>query len=259
MSTEAADGAAVWPEGYDRLILGETDSTMAEARRRAGSRGGPVWIMARRQSAAHGRRGRVWAMAEGNFAATLLMQPGCPPAEAALRSFTAAVALHQALSLYIAPERLALKWPNDLLLDGGKIAGILLESSGRAGLTDWLAIGIGVNLVAAPGAGDVEPGATLPVSLAGQGDAVPAPEDFLTALASAYAALEAQFAAYGFAPIRRLWLGRAARLGQTVTARLPGAEIAGTFETVDEAGHLILSTEAGRQAIAAAEVHFRRV
>ncbi|HBS99712.1 MAG TPA: biotin--[acetyl-CoA-carboxylase] ligase, partial [Citreicella sp.] len=86
----------MWPEGYGRHVLAETDSTNAEATRRAGQGAGPEWILALRQSAARGRRGRPWSMPAGNFAATLLLPVSEPPQVVALRSFVAALALHGA-------------------------------------------------------------------------------------------------------------------------------------------------------------------
>ncbi len=121
---------------------------MAEAARRAPDIARPTWIMAKHQTAARGRRGRAWVVPEGNLSATLIFRPEATPAEAAKRSFLAANALYQALSIYVSADKLALKWPNDVLLYGGKVAGILLESAGRGPFVDWLSIGIGVNLQA---------------------------------------------------------------------------------------------------------------
>ncbi len=245
-----------WPDSYGRVILDEIDSTMREAARRAPHLTGPTWIMARHQTAAHGRRGRPWQSPAGNFAATLLLRPDDPPGRAALRSFSSAVAVYQALSTCIAAERLSLKWPNDVLLDGGKVAGILLESSGYGTRLNWLAIGIGVNLVAAPDIAAVEPRALPPVSLKGQGAQALDAEDLLYRLAVCFAAQEKTFRDFGFDPIRRLWLRHASHLGQVITARTAREEITGTFETVDEAGNLVLVTPESRQAIPAAEVFF---
>ncbi len=251
MSTE------LWPEGYARHVLGVTDSTNAEAARLAGALSGPAWIMAHRQTAARGRRGRPWAMAEGNFAATLLLHPVEAPEVVALRSFVASLALYDAfVALTGRPQSFALKWPNDVLLNGGKVAGILLESIGTGRGVAHLAIGIGVNLVAAPEAAQVEPGAVRPVSLLAETGARVAPEEFLDHLAAAYARAEAEFVAGGFAPIRAAWLARAARVGERIVARTGVDSREGTFETVDDAGALILRTASGRQAIPAAEVFF---
>lgn len=244
-----------WPDGYARRVLDEVDSTMAEAARVADRLAGPEWIMAHRQSAARGRRGRPWRDPGGNFAATLVMRPQGGPGQAALRSFVAALALREALAdLTGAPEALALKWPNDVLVNGGKAAGILLETVGPQG--GALAIGVGVNLIAAPGADEVEAGAVEPVSILAETGVRIAPEAMLEALAFAFAGWEARLATYGFGPVREAWLSHAARLGDTVTARLPGSAVSGVFETVDEHGAIVLKTAEGRRAIAAAELFF---
>ena len=248
---------AGWPDGYGRRVLPEVDSTNAEAARVAGTLAGPEWILALKQTAARGRRGRAWANPEGNFAASLVLQPTEPPSVVALRSFVASLALYDAFVAATGrPEGFALKWPNDVLLNGGKVAGILLEQAGQGTKLSPLVIGIGINLVHAPGAEEVEPGALRPVSLLSETGTEISPGDFLDLLAPAYAACEAQFVQYGFGPIRRAWLDRAARLGEGITARTGKAEITGTFETVDEAGNLVLKTRDTRQAIPAAEIFF---
>ncbi len=243
-----------WPAGTGREVLAETDSTNAEALRRlAAGDAGPAWILARRQTAARGRRGRAWAMPDGNFAATFYFRPRGPEA-LALRSFVAALALHEALVAVTGrPDLFALKWPNDVLLSGGKLAGILLETGGAP---LGLAIGFGVNLAAAPEPAALEAGAVAPVSLRGASGLSVEPEDFLDLLAPAVAGWEARLTAQGFAPLRAAWLARAARLGEPVTARLPDRAVEGRFETIDETGALVLATAAGRVALPAAEVHF---
>lgn len=246
-----------WPEGYGCRVLDSVDSTLDEAARIAPGLSAPEWIMARQQTRARGRRGRVWTHPPGNLAATLVLRPGGGPAQAALRSFVAALAVHDAcVAVTGRAEGLALKWPNDVLLNGGKLAGILLESAGRGGDVAYLAIGIGVNLRQGPDAADLEPGALRPVSLLAETGADVEPETFLTELAAAYARYEGQFVTRGFAPIRAAWLARAARLGETITARSARAETVGRFETVDGQGNLVLSTPGGRVAIAAADIHF---
>jgi BirA family biotin operon repressor/biotin-[acetyl-CoA-carboxylase] ligase len=250
---------ATWPEGVALRVLPETDSTMAEAARRAADGiPGPEWTLALHQNAARGRRGRPWAMPPGNFAASLLMRPACAPAEAGLRSFVAALALREALlEAGVAPADVALKWPNDVLLKGGKLAGILLESQsdGQGGVAH-LIVGIGVNLAAAPDPAALEPGALAPVSLRGATGMDVTPEALLDRLAPAFDRFERQLATYGFAPIRAAWLQGAARLGQPITARLPAETLTGTFRDMDDTGNLILETPAGRRPIAAAEIFF---
>lgn len=242
-----------WPEGYGRRVLGEVDSTNAEAVRLAPRLAGATWILGLRQRGGRGRRGRAWLDPEGNFAASLVLHPTEPVAKAALRSFVAALALHDALSV-LAPEAdLALKWPNDVLLNGGKLAGILLEGVTEGARMRHLVIGIGVNLMNAPPGGE---GALAAVSLKDATMVDVTPEDMLAHLAVSYARREAIFVADGFAPIRTAWLARAARLGQDVTARTMREELRGRFETVDEQGHLVLTTDNGRRSIPAADVFF---
>jgi len=244
----------VWPEGYDRLIYDELDSTNSEAARLAPDLKRPTWIMARHQTHARGRRGRSWQNPKGNFAATLVMRPSGNAAWAALRSFLAANAVYETLAFWADRDALTLKWPNDVLLNEGKIAGILLESAGSAEATDWLAIGIGVNLAHRPLG--IRDALFPPICLADRIGETVLPEDFLTLLASNYATQEDILTRLGFDKIRKIWLGRAARLGEIITAHTGREEITGRFATVDEAGCLVLETPEGRRAIPAADVYF---
>lgn len=238
-----------------RIVLPRVDSTMAEAARRAPELSGTTWIMAAEQTEGRGRQGRPWASAPGNFAATLAMWPDTAadggPARAALRSFVAALALYDAMAGLTGQRRpFALKWPNDVLLNGGKVAGILLETAPGGALL----VGVGVNLAAAPEPADLEPGALRPVALAAETGVEVSPAAFLDALAPAFAFWEGRLAEEGFAPVRAAWLDRAARLGEPIRARTGREELHGTFETVDESGHLVVATASGRRAVAAAEV-----
>lgn len=197
-------------------------------------------------------------MPEGNFAATLLLPAPGPAEQAALRSFTASLALYDAFVAAGVPgQALALKWPNDVLLNGGKVAGILLESGGQGGRIDWLVLGFGVNLIAAPDATMVEPGALLPVSLLAETGLRVERDDLLRLLAAAFARHESAFRTNGFDPLRRLWLSRAARLGETITARTMTETTTGVFDGIDDHGALVLRSAAGRRAIPAADVFFQ--
>lgn len=237
--------------GYGRRVLDEVGSTNAEALRLAPMLGAPCWILARRQTAGRGRLGRRWTDPEGNFAASLALVLDAPPAQKALRSFVAALALHDALcSVTGLPAAFALKWPNDVLLAGGKLAGILVE----AGADGALAVGIGVNLRRAPPA---EPGARFrPVALHDATGCDIGPETLLDHLAPAFAGWEDRLRRDGFAPLRAAFLGRAARLGERVEARTPAATHAGRFETIDLDGALVLATPQGRLRVPAADVFF---
>ena len=228
-----------------RVVLDACGSTSEEARARFD--GAPLWVLAHRQTAARGRRGRAWAMPPGNFAASLAWRPPGGPAEHALRSFAASLALAEALE-GLGVADLSLKWPNDVLHRGGKLAGILLESPGPG----LLVLGVGVNLAAAPDAAALEPGAVPPAAL----DGAIAPEALLDALAPAFAAREAQLVADGFAPLRAAWLARAYGLGERIVARMMTETAAGTFEDVAPDGRLVLATPTGRRMIPAADVFF---
>lgn len=246
---------AGWPAGHDLTYLGTVPSTMETARALGQHAGRPHWVAARAQSAGQARRGRGWASPEGTLAVTLVLRPACGPGELALYSFVAALALQDALAHWLPGAALALKWPNDVLVQGGKAAGILLQ--GEAGQAPRLFVGIGVNLNAAPSPGVLEPGALAPVCVAEAAGTGPIdPLDMLTRLACAFEARAATFAAEGFAPIRAAWLAGAARLGQPLSARLGHETVSGRFETVDAAGQLILDTGQGLRAIAAADVFF---
>lgn len=238
-----------WPEGYRLIVRESCDSTNAEAKRLAPDLDLPTWILAREQTDARGRRGNTWESVPGNVAASLAMRPGGTAGWAGLRSFLAANALFETLALYVSRSRLAMKWPNDVLLDNGKVAGILLETVSTGDEIDWLVIGIGVNVAATPGG--VRDAAFPPTSL--ERDDVDA-EDFLLRLAGFYATEEDILTRLGFEPIREKWVRQAARLGEIVTARTGREEITGRFETLDEAGRLVLSTPDGERRISAAEI-----
>jgi|TARA_B110000027_G_scaffold104758_1_gene111102 BirA family biotin operon repressor/biotin-[acetyl-CoA-carboxylase] ligase len=245
------------PDGYGLRVLDEVDSTNTEAARLVGQLAGPEWILARRQTNGRGRRGRAWSDPVGNFAASLVLFPKQSPEQIALRSFVAALALYDAFVATTGrSDALALKWPNDVLFNGGKVAGILLETTALLGGGFALTIGFGVNLVHIPQSSRLETRATPPVCVLSETGTALEAEEFLAELAIAYAHHETQFCAYGFSSIRQAWLARAARLGEIITARIGSNEITGRFDTIDETGHLILTTAQGRQAIAAADVFF---
>ncbi len=245
-----------WPAHVGHLPFTEVTSTLDVAREQAATTASPTWITATRQTASRGRRGRAWVAPVGNFYGTLMIPCG-DPMQASLRSFVAALALQDALDAAMGEgPTLALKWPNDVLVNSGKVAGILLESLTVNGQMWGVAVGIGVNLIAAPDFSQVEAGAVPPVSVKGESGVDVTPDAFLSILAPAFAKWDAQLTTYGFAPIRTAWLASAARLGETITARLPNEEITGRFDTVDENGYLILNTAKGLRSIAAADVYF---
>jgi BirA family biotin operon repressor/biotin-[acetyl-CoA-carboxylase] ligase len=240
------------PDGF-RLHRYETlGSTNDDARRlaRAGAPEGTlVWSLA--QSAGKGRRGRPWMSPPGNLYLSLIQRPAGPPAQAAQLGFVAAIALGDALDRLTGPVlRLRYKWPNDLLIAGRKIAGILLESeTGAAGSPDFVVIGIGVNLVSAPR--DVEFPAT---SLAEAGCVGVTPPRLLEAFAHCFAGWAGRWREEGFAPVRAAWLKRASGLGEGIRVRLERQTLDGRFLDLDHDGALLLDAAEGRRRIAAGEV-----
>jgi BirA family biotin operon repressor/biotin-[acetyl-CoA-carboxylase] ligase len=237
-------------------VLATVDSTNAEAARLAPQLTGPAWILAGVQTAGRGRRARAWSSPAGNFHATLVFRPDATPAQAALHSFAASLALRDALGMLTGlPSAFTLKWPNDVLLNGSKLAGILLESASNGAKLTHLAIGIGVNLIAAPDPSQMDPDALPAVTLLAETGLRIAPETLLDHLAPAFASRAAQLA-NGFNQIRDDWLANAARLGQSIRARTTQQTSHGIFETINDTGALILRTPEGLLAIPAAEVFF---
>jgi BirA family biotin operon repressor/biotin-[acetyl-CoA-carboxylase] ligase len=226
--------------------LGSTNSE-ALARARAGATG-PLWITARTQTAGRGRRGRTWVSEPGNLYATLLLTDPAPPERATQLSFVAALAVHGAIAACAPPlaARLAFKWPNDLLLDHAKLAGILIEAEGTRPL--MVAVGIGVNCRHHPAATEFP---ATDLAAAGAGVAV---EELFWALSVAMVDRLRQWEE-GFAGIRASWLAHAGGLGGELTARLGARELTGRFETLDETGRLLLRLPDGAlEPIAAGEV-----
>lgn len=241
---------AVGAGPFRHIALETVGSTNAEAlaRARNGERG-PLWITAATQSQGRGRSGREWISPPGNLYTTLLLTEPCAPAVAPQLAFVAGLAVYDAVAACAAQlaSELALKWPNDLLLDGKKLAGILIESETAPVLQ--LAIGIGVNCTSHP------PGALYPTTdLTAFGVNI-TPEMLFTALSRAMQHRLAQWnKGASFAQIRADWLARAAGLGQTIRVRLPEREFSGRFEGLDQTGRLLVNESGRVTAIAAGDV-----
>jgi BirA family transcriptional regulator, biotin operon repressor / biotin---[acetyl-CoA-carboxylase] ligase len=236
------------------LVLEEIDSTNSEARRRAeAGEAGPLWISCRRQTAGRGRRGRAWETGEGNLAATLLTTTDRLPAEAAQVSFIAALAVSDFARAYLPGDRVRVKWPNDVLVDGRKLAGVLVESGQLREGGLWLAVGVGVNLAKGPRAAE-QPATSLAAETL---TPPPDPRTALEALAAATADWLEVWDAKGFAAIAAAWTARAHGLGQVCTARLPAGDVAGVAEGLDPDGALRLRLADGTtRRITAGDVFF---
>lgn len=224
------------------------DSTSLEAKRRVAlGEGGPLWIVALKQTAGYGRRGTEWLQEEGDIAATFLFRPEAPKERLPELSFVAALSVADAVRRFAPRADLSFKWPNDILAGGAKIAGLLLELVGEAPL---VALGCGVNIVTAP-RGLAYPAARMLDYLEG---APPAPRQFVEALDDLFAFRRRQWAGEGFAPIRAEWLEAAAGLGRPLRIETPAGVVEGVFEDLDISGALILKSNGERRAIAAGAV-----
>jgi BirA family biotin operon repressor/biotin-[acetyl-CoA-carboxylase] ligase len=236
-------------------IHDEIDSTNLEARRRA-ERGdaGPAWIMARAQTAGRGRRGRSWASAPGNLFVTYLGATTAAPAAIAQRGFAVGLAIAEMFDLALGEPigRVRLKWPNDVMIDGAKASGILLDSGPLDAGRRWAAIGFGVNLAAHPEGLD-QPTASLAEAL---GAAPPSPEDAFALIRPRLEAWDRRLDREGFAPLRAAWLARAHGLGARVTAQIGAETIAGLATGLSESGELMIETERGVRYISAGDIHF---
>jgi BirA family biotin operon repressor/biotin-[acetyl-CoA-carboxylase] ligase len=242
----------VLPEGYRLLRYDRIGSTNDEAKalaRAGGSEGTVVW--AREQIAGRGRRGRLWQSPPGNLYVSLVMRPAAAPARAAQLGFVAALALAEGIGTLCGPALdISCKWPNDVLVAGRKLAGILLESDiADSGTIDFVVIGAGVNLASRPA--DVEYPAT---SLAEQGFPGIDPEPLLQAYIGRFDCWARVWRSQGFAPIRNAWLARAAGLGTEIRVRLERITLSGRFLDLDEGGSLVIDTAEGSRRIAAGEV-----
>lgn len=203
------------------------------------------------QTAGRGRHGNEWESPMGGLYMSALLKPECNADKGAQLSFVVAVALSKAIDQYIGEgHKKTLKWPNDILIDGKKIAGILLESDiDFKGHVHALSVGIGVNILSAP------KDATFLKELCHEDTRLainPVRDTILEELAKYYELWQDK----GFAPIRELWLKEAHGLGETMTVRLPDKTLEGTFKGLKSNGHLMLKTDTETIAINSGDVHF---
>jgi BirA family transcriptional regulator, biotin operon repressor / biotin---[acetyl-CoA-carboxylase] ligase len=230
-------------------VLGSTNAqALTEARQ--GDKG-PLWVVAREQTAGRGRRGREWVSAPGNLYATLLLLDPAPAEAAPQLAFVTGLAVHDAIIERARDlgEALALKWPNDVLYANRKLAGILIESEMAANRLA-VAVGIGVNCTRHPAQ------TSFPATDLDEAGQKVAPESLLYALShTMMRRLDQWKRGAGFAQIRADWLKRATGLGREITVRLAGREASGHFEGLDDAGQLLLRLGDGRlQTITAGDV-----
>jgi BirA family transcriptional regulator, biotin operon repressor / biotin---[acetyl-CoA-carboxylase] ligase len=236
--------APVLPDGWTLVALQSVGSTNDEAARlaEAGAPEGTI-VWSREQTGGRGRRGRHWASPIGNLYTSTVLRPACSAARAAELGFAAALAV---CDMVPASREVRVKWPNDVLVDGGKVAGILPESAiGQRGEVEHVVLGIGVNVGFAPQLPDLRyPAAALGGSV----------EEALEKLTASLAARIVQWRHEGFATTRAAWLAKAGPLGLEVDVKLGEELVRGRFAGMDREGALLLDTPAGPRKIVAGEL-----
>jgi BirA family biotin operon repressor/biotin-[acetyl-CoA-carboxylase] ligase len=236
--------APVLPDGWTLVALDTVGSTNDEAAHLADAgapEGTVVW--SREQTGGRGRRGRHWASPVGNLYTSTILRPDCPAQRAAELGFAAALAV---ADIVPAGREVRVKWPNDVLVGGGKIAGILLESAiGQTGQVQHVVAGIGVNVGFAPQLPEMRyPGSALGGSV----------EAALEKLTAALAARLAEWRREGFETVRAAWLAKAGPLGAEVDVKLGEGLVRGRFAGLDREGALLLDTAAGPRKIVSGEL-----
>jgi BirA family biotin operon repressor/biotin-[acetyl-CoA-carboxylase] ligase len=245
------------PAGFRRLNFDSLLSTNSEALALArGGESGNLWVTAREQSGGRGRRGREWITGRGNLAASLLLIDAAPASMIATISFVAAVAVHQAVMDIAGPalaDRLSLKWPNDLVLDKHKIAGILVEGETLPSGSFAVVVGIGVNCVSHP-----ETTAPTPASdLSERGIHADAEALFARLVVRMGDELDRWQRGDDFPATRAAWLTRSWGVGGGIRINLGDRVVEGRFENLDECGRLVLAKADGaREIFTAGDVFF---
>lgn len=241
---------------FRHIELGDVASTNAECmdRARAGD-AGRLWITAVRQTGGRGRRGRTWISEPGNLYCSLLLIDPAPWENMASLPLAVTLAVHGAVAALLpgrAEDTLRIKWPNDLLINGQKTAGILIESEQMADGRRAVVIGCGINVAHRP-----DNGLYPATCLAEQGSPATPQDLFARLVVSMDATLHTWNQGQGLAGIREAWIERADGLGKPVTVNLPDRQIRGLFDGIDGEGRLILAMPDGsKQMIASGDVFF---
>lgn len=242
------------PDGFTLLTYDHIDSTNEEAKRLAVDHAphGTI-IFAKSQKQGHGRRGRTWVSEPGNLFCSIILKPDCPLGEASQLSFVMAVSVANALDqISVGAIKSQCKWPNDVLIDGKKVSGILLETIQHQNQQlDGIIAGVGINVMHHPS--EKEFRAT---SLIAEGVNEVTAESVLESLSDHFARWYAIWRTEGFQTIRYAWLDKAFGVGDTVKVQLASSTYSGVFESLDPNGAMILNEDGNRRHIAAGDVYF---
>lgn len=244
------------PAAYNLIALESVGSTMTEARNLAdkGEDEAPdgTLIWAREQTGGKGRRGNQWDSPKGNFYMSLITRPEVPPANAAELAFVTGCAIFDTVGEVCEPGlECRLKWPNDVLLNDSKVAGLLLETRAAAGQNvDYVIIGLGVNLLAHPS------GTEFPATnFVNEGQIIP-DTVFLEAFARHFMDWASRWVDEGFEPVRQGWKWRARGIGKEINVRLEHETLTGIFKDLAADGSLVLDQDGTERNITAGDVFF---
>jgi BirA family biotin operon repressor/biotin-[acetyl-CoA-carboxylase] ligase len=225
---------------YHLLSYDVLDSTNAEAQRLAGggaSHGAVIW--AKRQSAGRGLLGREWVSSEGNLFVTVLINPTVALEKCPQLSFVAALAVAETLEgILPEPSQVSCKWPNDVLVSGKKIAGVLLEAfttKEAHGNKQWIAVGVGINVDNFP-----EHVMFPATCLREAGVELISAKIVLSRFVHHFIHGYDRWLEKGFAPIEKSWKSRAHQLGKAVEVIVGDAQVKGVFEGIDANGAMLL-------------------
>lgn len=229
---------------------GSTNDDAAKAAREGSAEGTLIW--ARRQTKGRGRRGRNWVSPEGNLHLSIVVRPPLPTMRAGEIAFVTGLASADACKALAPDADIRCKWPNDVLAEGRKVGGLLIETSFIEHKIEWIVVGVGLNLASHP------EGVEFPAThLARHAEKVIAVEEGLAVFATAFEARYRLWLDSGFAPIRAAWLQQAAGLGGSIRVRLEDEELFGTFVGLDNDGALKLSLSDGaKRRVTAGDVFF---
>jgi BirA family biotin operon repressor/biotin-[acetyl-CoA-carboxylase] ligase len=237
------------PEGFDLHIFEQLDSTNEKAKElaRDGAPDGTL-VWAGEQLAGRGRHGRNWLSPKGNLYCTYILRPDCDYKQAMQMSFVAALAVGETLKAFVPQDCvIQYKWPNDVLVNGQKISGILIETEhAEQGRPDWLAVGIGINVQSHP---DPQKADLLyaPTSITAQRKELIDVAAVLMGLTRKLFAWRQRWVKEGFAPVREQWLQQGFNLGQPITVKMGLESLTGIFMDIDEHGTLILKLSNGTE------------
>lgn len=245
------------PSLYNVIIYDTIGSTNAEAALLASKGediapdGTLVWSL--EQTAGRGRRGRDWQSPTGNLYTSLILRPEVPLKDAAQLGFVASLAVYDALdNIGLAGHQVHCKWPNDVLLNEKKVAGILMESQGGCGdkPPDWIILGMGLNVAWHPN--DTEFPATS-LRFEGWSNTL---DEMIAAYTKSFLSWTNRWLDHGFAPIRKDWIWRCKGMGEQIEVRLENEILIGIFEDMEEDGALRLNVDGKTQRITAGDVFF---